>query len=186
MGAMSTTNSGRSPSVVNPFSLLRKKKELSVEEKELENTGGLLQILYTYEGDSLEKFVDLEKLLIAKDFDLLFAMIPSVPFEDCVWFSNPLISVLSQREALMDFLEAALKREIESTGSVGLLLRGQNLLIKVLSGFMDIVGKKYLDGLLQSFIQEVSRDWHSVDVEVDPDKCLDGQNTKEALPYLIC
>ena len=56
-------------SLFHEFSALNSVEESHVRE------GGVLQFMYTYEGDSLEVYGSLEKLLVSQDFDLLFAMI---------------------------------------------------------------------------------------------------------------
>ena len=122
-------------------------------------------------------------------FPFFFFLPQTVPLEDCVWLSTPVIALLAQKKKTMSFFDAVLKKgslflslfmhsllfpspfflflfnsffylfifftEIEATPSVGLLLRGQNLTIKVLSVFMSISGKDYLTNLLQLFFREV-------------------------------
>ena len=57
----------------------------------------------------------------------------TVPLEDCVWLSTPVISILSSKNKLLDFFEAVLRKGLKLSFSLSLFLSFFSLSLFLLS-----------------------------------------------------
>ena len=97
-----------------------------------------------------------------------------------MWVSPPLLNVLIWNDAILPFLDFFIRKEIYATSSAGLLFRGQNLTIKLLSLFAMHIGQHYLIEVLRPFLAELEAEETetgalSFGFELDPQKLSGGE-----------
>lgn len=100
-----------------------------------------------------------------------------------MWIAPPLLSVLIWNDAILPFLDFFIRKEIYATASAGLLFRGQNLTIKLLSLFAMHIGQQYLIEVLRPFLAELEAEERengglSFGFELDPQKLTSGDEAE--------
>ena len=87
--------------------------------------------------------------------------------------SHGLMSVFHAEDIAEDVLAEIVVDEISSVENEHLTFRGNSIATKAMEAYIKLVGQKYLQGTLQSVVNEIIAG--DLDLEIDPVRVVEGQ-----------
>lgn len=111
---------------------------------------------------------------LVKDRLLRTKMFTSVNTKDAKFVSDCLVKAFEMRKLATHYVKEIITAEIQGTGDVNIIFRGNSVATKSLDIFMKLVGTQYLLKVLKPIIREISQGKRSCELDA-PNRCKENQ-----------
>lgn len=101
-------------------------------------------------------------------------MFTSVAARDAKYISDCLVKAFEMRKLATHFVKEIITAEIQGTGDVNIIFRGNSVATKSLDIFMKLVGTQYLLKVLKPIISEIYQGKKSCELDA-PNRCKENQ-----------
>eukprot|EP01094_Clydonella_sp_ATCC50884_P000789 TRINITY_DN1059_c0_g3_i1.p1 TRINITY_DN1059_c0_g3~~TRINITY_DN1059_c0_g3_i1.p1 ORF type:complete len:2924 (+),score=934.19 TRINITY_DN1059_c0_g3_i1:108-8879(+) len=123
-----------------------------------------------------DKYWNLSSLVSLPHFLLLDSLCEVLPNKAVDVVMGSAISIMTTNGSVVDFIEHAVRKEIDATVQESTLFRGASAATKCMSLFAKEVGKNYLDSSIGHLLTWIAT--QQLDLEVDPSKLPAGQTVE--------
>lgn len=111
---------------------------------------------------------------LVKDKLLKTKMFTFVASKDAKFISDCLVKAFEMRKLATHYVKEIISAEIQGTGDVNIIFRGNSVATKSLDIFMKLVGTQYLLKVLKPIITEISQGKRSCELDA-PNRCKENQ-----------